>query len=387
MKNLASYEVPYVAFADKQELRLREEIVGGRKVRTMLPDNLYKILWHKYFFMKQSAQLMNVKDIYYGWSPFGGNVNKLGRKIQGKLDMGWSVTDFDVSGFDRKYPLGKEVWDIRLSGVEIPDRLMRRLKFQMSYDIAPAVLILNEKTGKHDLWRMVFQSSGKDETTGDNSIAHLVVKFYHVARYLSERRFSETDVDAVLQNFVEFIIYSDDNVNLFGPELEGANSHEEWARTYSHFGWEVRDFQLRTESVLGLKFLGFNFVFHWRHPHLYSPAFNQQRIRDSLFFGDRSVTVEKYWGLFLLAYSTGEEVFRYLLTFRERVLSINPEYSLGIILDDERKICSFFDSIVFGFESSVNMEVGGFNNEQRKRFIEETVLQTAKDYEIGPQRA
>lgn len=386
-KNMNTWNPQLVCFADKLELRHIDEILAG-KARTMTPDSLYNILWHKVFFRDQSQKLKNIKEIYYGWSPWNQNVHKYARKIQRNLDCGWTYADFDVSGWDRSYPLGEEVWEIRESGITVPEELRDRFNFQKAYDIAPLILLAAGSGPGFDAWRLPFQSSGKDETTGDNSIAHVLVKYFHVYFHLLKEGKDKDEIRCLMKRHAHFIIYSDDNVNGFGPHLKHLNTLEKWSETYEQFGWLIRDYQFRDKSVVGLKFLGFTVQYHWRQIGFYAPCFDAQRIRDSLYYGRKEVTVEKYWGLLLLAYSTGQEIFNHVWSRIDLIREIDPTYALNALITTDDKVHRFCDGIVFGFESlsSIHDTVdGGFMKDGEWKNYAQTVSQAAEDFIFGTQ--
>jgi hypothetical protein len=379
-------ELPHIIIpSGKVELVDQNFHSVNKKVRTFFPVGCGAVVSGYCFYGKQSIKflengrnaIVNNSWNFYGWSPFFGGCNSYANILVEHLLRGCVITSFDVRGYDRDLTLVEDVACVRRSSIlnfgKFPPWLKSKFDAFFQNDIAPTVLTTDGENTY--LYRNLFNPSGKYGTTETNSLSHKMIKNFHYNRlsYSGPRR---------------DILYSDDNVNISLPYVQTLDI---WKESYAFFGKELRDFVLVSSlSDIGkIHFLGFSIRKHWVHTDFWSPVYDEDRIKQSLFISqtkDITIHVQKWWGLCLLAYSASEQLFEFFFRFFPILAELDPECPLTKCLSVRSDVIRFYDNILFGFEA-VDLNLGtsertdclNFLNHSVSLFLEEGGIKIKED--------
>lgn len=194
--------VPLYSCYDKAEFLPLMDLERD-KIRTMFSPDLVELMWQKIFFQEQNESLKLACDstwLKYGLvKQYGG----FGRFIEeiGELPLRF---EGDISGWDRCVDVS-DVYDIRTSCLDVPEEMQLKY-FQVVLNILNSIVIF--PTG--DLVEMATGNrSGQNNTALDNSIKHIIIKFYQLIRLRVDNGFDVPSYNELMQN-VRMGIYSDD---------------------------------------------------------------------------------------------------------------------------------------------------------------------------------
>lgn len=319
-----------------------KEYIAKEKARTFFGCNVNTQVTGTAIYGESSAKFLEIGKsgdswTYYGWTPFYGGVTRLVSKWTKLIEKGLTLSSFDISGWDRLMTLVTHVNEIRFATTDfsaVDDVFKRKFAVWKAWDEAPAVLFPHSSKLGSGVFRAHFQPSGKYDTTTTNSLCHRIIKLYHYYRLGVE------DFDDV--------IYSDDNVSA-APLY--ANTLEAWTETYKFFGLDIRDYVCisSVQELPLIKFLGFSPVRHWNRRHMFSPAYDPDRIVWSLMNKTSKQETDKWWGLCFLAYLHSSDLFSFVFSCRD--LNLEKEHPLNVLLPTKDLAINFFDQIAFGFEN------------------------------------
>lgn len=328
-----------------------------QKIRTFLVCCLTLILWQFCFTKLADAAMMrfNPGGIRYGYVFQFGGFHALMKQYEGYFVHTW-----DVKGYDRRLPLMSEVWRLRLKYIRIPDWAKPYARWVARESCQGHILLPNGD--------VVFcahgNKSGSGSTTGDNCISHLIIKNYLDALIeIGRNVYLDTKTS----------IYSDDIISAYRFQLDEAFVK----MVYSHFGYEIQDFQV-TYGPVGIAFLGARcFQKEYYGERYYLPAYDSARIYASLVQKIKKQTVDeeimKAYALLHLAIED-HSLFHHIRDFL--IAQLQDEHNNGTFVVALRKsgipsldqVCLGF---WLGFESEflmpesldfslVQKEVGGF---------------------------
>ncbi len=225
-------------YNDKDELLSKEELDRG-KSRGIFGSSFHGIFREMMVYGEQNKILLsNHEDswIKYGFVKQYGGFNKLMKSFE-RFSFRW---ESDFSGFDRKAFL-RFVYELRNENLINRDEYVELVARVTEDNVNPLVLLPNGYVVR----RKTGNSSGKLNTTCDNSICHKIVKLYLFVKALRRNgyHFDEITLSLIFNNVV-MAIYSDDSLGSMDLEFFGFESPEEFLQfereTYDEFGLEVK---------------------------------------------------------------------------------------------------------------------------------------------------
>jgi len=224
------------------------------------------------------------------------------------------------------------------------EEYQKRVYWQYVQEIYPYVLHSSGQVTQH----FGSQSSGRVNTTTDNTLVHMFIVFAFVLHHLDSN--GKMQLHHVLAIF-DALIYSDDHLGACDPKVAFLASYETRNEFYNYFKLQLKPEDDKVQdSVIGLTFLGATIV---QKNGFYVPQYNQERIRAGLVVKtshlDDSQEYAKALALYLLASFIPDQQLRnamkQYLTFMhvkaKGKITIDPD----VILDD-KDLGGFFDDIV-----------------------------------------
>jgi len=172
----------------------------------------------------------------------------------------------DVSGWDRRFPLMKEVYELRKRWYEV-NGPMSEIELQLHNYISrnmehPYVSLTNG-----DIYqRHCGNISGSGKTSSDNTIGHMIIEMYALITLYYNKHGVIPDYDLLLKE-TRISLYGDDDLSSYNYLLF-ADSVDEFINTYRDiyktFGLEIKDkaFRYNIGTVNGLEFLGATFSYN-----------------------------------------------------------------------------------------------------------------------------
>lgn len=331
---------------EKQEWKKLSEVLNG-KVRTFIIAPWEVNHWGKVMYGCQAEALKMSGWSAYGFNPFSGGVDKLARTLL-RHEVKFY---YDVSGWDRMFPMMKEVYELRNSF--IPDEY-REVADRLAHIFTVSHLILPDGTVIRKWWG---NNSGSPNTTTDNILGHELVLAQVLCLYFNG--------DTRLVRSSVCHLFGDDNVGSVqrapGMNLEESISHlrDCLVTVFSWYGLTLDPLWVGTE-VTQMNFLGFDFALSPDGLDRFVPRYSRERLITSLCYSlDKGLHVNaslsKAYSLLMLSAGNGEDLYdtiRVKLCAYARKYKNHPDPVV-------RSFCevgppSFADAMCFyhGFESS-----------------------------------
>jgi hypothetical protein len=221
---------------DKVEFLDQDDLARG-KVRTMFGPDLVELMWQKVFFDNQNQGIIDVNEhkwVKYGMVKQYGGFNRLFKKLE-KFPI---RAEGDASGWDRTADMSG-VYRLRQRGLRIPPGLVFRFFITVENIVHSVVLLPNGdviicETGNR---------SGTNNTASDNSLKHLIIKFYQLIFMRLEKGFSVPTYEECME-YAEIAIYSDDFIMSVCDEFYPVTLDEfkeMMIEVYRRFGIEMKE--------------------------------------------------------------------------------------------------------------------------------------------------
>jgi hypothetical protein len=365
-------KTPYQAiFAtyDKVEF-LEEEDLQRNKVRTMFGPDVIELILQKIFFDMQNEGIIdecNDKWIKYGVVKQYGGFHHLLKKIEK-----WPLrSEGDVSGYDRDIDLS-DVYDLRLRGLNVPKSLLPKL-FQVVENIIHSLILMPNGDVVEAL---TGNRSGTNNTASDNSIKHLIMKFYELITLRIDKGLPLPTYEEILEH-AEIGIYSDDFIQSIDDiffDVTPEEYQEHMIKSYAKFGLALKMKAVlvtRSSGRLDSKhsFLG-SFASWDEHYNMYIPYPRLGKICSSILFDplnemERVDVFTRLLNLAVLSYPN-REIFdiivnyaKYIfatLSYKDKILAEEFLNSTRVDLDSRAS----FMSVVTGRECSFSWRLDGF---------------------------
>lgn len=219
----------------KDEFLPMEDLLRD-KVRTMFGPDLLELMWQKFFFDGQNQNIIDNNSkiwIKYGMCKQYGGFSDLMKSIE-KFPLRF---EGDLSGYDRVVDL-TDVYELRTRGLVYPPQFTQKLASVIENLMHSIVLLPNG-----DLVELLTGNrSGSNNTAADNSIKHLIIKFYQLIRMRVDKGMPEPSYAECLMHS-ECAIYSDDFIQSFDDVFFPYNTEELdifMRDTYKEFGLELK---------------------------------------------------------------------------------------------------------------------------------------------------
>jgi len=171
----------------------------------------------------------------------------------------------DVSGWDRRFPLMKEVYELRKRWYEVSGP-MSDIELQLHNYISRNMEHPYVSLNNGDIYqRHCGNISGSGKTSSDNTIGHMIIEMYALITLYYNKHGLIPDYDLILKE-TRVSLYGDDDLSSYNYLLF-ANNVDEFINTYRDiyktFGLEIKDkaFRYNFGTVNGLEFLGATFSY------------------------------------------------------------------------------------------------------------------------------
>jgi hypothetical protein len=203
---------------DKVEFLDKADLARG-KVRTMFGPDLLELMWQKVFFDKQNQGIIDGNEnswIKYGMVKQYGGFNRLCQKLEKFPLRG----EGDASGWDRTADMSG-VYRLRTRGLNLPPHLTQKY-YQVVENIVHSIVLLPNgdlvecKTGNR---------SGTNNTASDNSLKHLIIKFYELIFMRVEKGLPIPTYEECME-YAVIAIYSDDYIESLDDKFFPYNAEE-----------------------------------------------------------------------------------------------------------------------------------------------------------------
>jgi hypothetical protein len=307
-ENAHRLNIPILYLAATKYELLPKEKVADKNVRLFCFGNVLN-----YFDNAQDHQHFNkclehIKFWYaYGTVMQKGGVDKLVRKLD-RIPGARKYVMGDCSKWDKRFRtfLLKICKDVRVrlyKGNDI-DGYKLRVEYQYKNETYTFLMLSNGQV----IFMMGSQKSGRVNTTTDNCVAHNWIIFAMVL-YHCDISGNMTWMDIV--RLLEYLIYADDHLAAFGPDLFFLTSFDKRSEFYGWCGMQLKLEDDRVQdTVEGMTFLGGKIMLYHGS---YVPQYNVEKIRASIIFSKKMLTDNEEFGkalcLLLLSAFIEDEVF------------------------------------------------------------------------------
>jgi hypothetical protein len=297
----------------KHEFLTIYDIKVNGKIRTFMPAPLHLLYWQKTFFGPQDENLKNQNPmgIRYGIDFHHGGFDNLIKShyylrcLDPIKDLYELVfMECDISGWDRRLSVMKEIYEIRTAFIKCPSEFRSKLAWTIKNVLESKILLPNgdvvQKVGASNC-------SGSGTTTTDNCIGHVIINEYADAlmkAIMCDSAFEYTEMD--FKTWCD--IYGDDILKSFSIKLWDFLKDGSFIKElYLQFNMIVKDSAFRVQKgPIGMTFLGAKVVLF---DNYFLPAYCSDRIYTALCLNiedpGKSPDVEatKAYSLMMLAWN------------------------------------------------------------------------------------
>lgn len=371
-------EIPIYKTSPKHEWKEISDIMN-HKIRTFIIEPVDSMVQKKILYHNQNEALKNYWWSQYGMSPFNGGFDRMATTLL----KGYGIESGDVVGFDRRFPVMREVYEMRNAGIrnagatEDEMNMAEHQKFAMEnvHVLFPDGTIVVLK------WS---NPSGSNNTTSDNIIGGMLMHTFKYLVAVRDLQSSDTSVKVPWKWFTEknAFMFGDDYIAAVPVEMKLTLDFT-WVQDFwkYYFNYEIRDFQAGRASEEELskhKFLGGTFT---KFRDSWIPSFNEDRLRDSFCWNidsmETSALINKLYSLIVLSFSH-EDLFAYMVTAYRMVLRhlaklSNPSPEIAAAIVRGAPSITALASFYTGQEDGVTFDAGPFltsvMEEGRKKII------------------
>lgn len=235
----------------KRETLPIEKILKDNKMRSFMMPPIHYLILQKIFSTRFNHFMKKVPMSAYGF-----NYHKMGfHEMCKHISEHKNIIEYDVKYWDKNFGLKKICKDIRKEFLILTpeeDKLYERMRI---YEEQPTVLLpdgslVQLKSG---------QCSGSEDTTSDNTLAHILIFFYEALVGAKEKFGKIVTLNHILKN-TRAKMYSDDNISSCSDDFDFMANGEKKHFIFSQFGmgieynnpekWQV------SKNIIGHHFLG-----------------------------------------------------------------------------------------------------------------------------------
>lgn len=294
---------PIWSLAGKLEWLPREKYEQRLKMRTFIIPPVDLLACQQMFFADQNSRLKQFSWSYYGFNPYNGGADALGKLLEKKkFKFEWDGVDWD-----RLLPHMKEVYDMR---THFLPELDREMFFLMEWTVENTVGSFIYLPHGDVVYKWFGNNSGSGDTTVDNILAMWqVVVLWHIKmfRFLYKRAPTKPELLLFLKETL-CSFFGDDVVGGSDIQIEIEDAQCLLMETFSLFGIRL-DPVLFTLDVCDLSFLGFKF---FKLGSDYVPLYDMSRLCLAFYKQyegiDDNANLSKLYSLMLMA-APQSEVF------------------------------------------------------------------------------
>ncbi len=256
--------------------------IRENKIRTFMIPPFGYLIQQKIFSKRFNECLKKLEWVGLGFNFHHLGYDRLFRNISKFRYKGES----DVKYWDKRFPLKDTCYDMRrrkLILTKEEEKIFEQLREQ---EIYPTVLLPSGEL----IEMTVGQCSGSENTSTDNTIAHIIIKVYEILTYYEDNKLPLPHWQEIFTN-VYYKIFSDDNIWGCTEKYRFLCDPERAKIIYSRFGLtiDINDpLKWRTsESVIGMTFLGMKCD---TYENKFIPTFPWQKVVDSSILKEKDET-------------------------------------------------------------------------------------------------
>jgi hypothetical protein len=317
--------LPFEVFwllAMKHERLPLSKILDRNKMRSFIYCSYAFLILQKIFCHAFNESMKCLK-----WSAYGFSWHYLGfHKIIERLSRKRYKRAADVGEWDKAFPLKLDCAVIREKFLDLTDVESSQYWWMYSQDIAAKVIL---PTGEV-VEIIAGQKSGSENTTSDNTLAHILVKFYLIIKMYMDAYGVVPELRDIYNNF-DCEIYSDDNLESWTDKYNFLSQGDKVQQVYEEFGFKLeRDNPEKwkeSENIEGLDFLGLKVTKQYGY---YVPTYDYERVKDSTVVVenlDPIKQVERFMGLLqMLTFNKEYDEYREFILFYCRNKGLDKPY-------------------------------------------------------------
>lgn len=264
-------EIPIWSVCPKEEFKDKQDLINNKIRLFTIPP--YPLLYEQLRFGKKiSERLKNFKWSAYGFNPYSGGAHRLAQRLLLKRIRLF----YDVSGWDKYFPLLSDVFDFIRHNSIIPDFLIPNFQWMcentMKYVFkTPHGTVFEKDYGN---------PSGSGTTTRDNILGHVII----LASALIECYYIKYGVYPEMSLISEQIIYlfGDDSVISLDEEFDHILSDGYLASHMAKYGLKLKFLYGGLDyPIEQMQFLGFTFK---KIGDYYYPLYDVQKLFTSILY-------------------------------------------------------------------------------------------------------
>lgn len=264
-------EIPIWSVCPKEEFKDIADLKNNKIRLFTIPP--YALLYEQLRFGKKiSENLKNFRWSAYGFNPYSGGAHRLAQKLlQKKIRL-----FYDVSGWDKFFPLLPDVFNFIGAHSQIPEHLIPNFKW-MCYNTANYVF---KTPAGHCFLKQYGNPSGSGTTTRDNILGHVII----LASALFECYFIKHGIYPTMQLVSDQIIFlfGDDSVISLDVEFDHILSEGYLESHMAKYGLKLKFlFGGLDYPIEKMQFLGFNFK---EIDGYYYPLYDMQKLCSSILY-------------------------------------------------------------------------------------------------------
>jgi hypothetical protein len=350
-----------VFFCGDTQFVFKQKVIcdpSGQKLQDQC--NNFHTQWSRYGFVKQYGGINKLVNAHL--------VNAAGVKTD-------THATSDISGWDKLLPLLRKVWKIRRKLYGLMTDFEKRQFDLFEKNLSDPFICTPDG---HIYQRHCGNVSGSGTTTTDNTIAHIIIKFYLFIK-MFKLRYGHLPSYEEIVDYIVLSLYGDDDFTSLVKDDWFEGSKEEWfsflrdfmIKIYNEFGLTIKQSAFKIqETVEGLEFLGSTF----RRSHrtwLGEPRYG--KIASSLLqFLEKPKTAQALCSTsqavcYLLAGIKSPEselLMKFNVLYAKKIIEIHEDNLCPSELDDLQNIVDGrFDSmsLATGWEGAVCNRASSFN--------------------------
>jgi hypothetical protein len=360
--------IPMMTVANKTELKVKADVLAN-KIRHFFISEYHLFRSQVKFGKRSSLKLKDFKWSAYGFSPFGGGVDRLARKLLSKPIRFF----YDVSGWDKFIPIMKHLYAIIYSNSReyIAEEDMEEFLWMIQHTVEFYCVLYDGDI----ILKKYGNASGSGTTTRDNILMHIIL----AAAFLAEAYYIKMGTLPSSQLLSEQIVklFGDDSVFAVDSDFDHVlyrKDHDDGFLNsfFKRYGMKLKflyggeDFPVTEMSFLGFQFKEVNGT--------YLPLYDSKRLATSFIHtNDKLDTLEAYvskiFVLTLMSYASTEFML-FFNAYNTVISSLSGELTPVLKSFNEQRLSpQILENFYTGAESSFAgssffesaMEVGGRN--------------------------
>lgn len=246
------YEPHYWHLNMKREKLDLIKILEKFKMRSFMMPSVFYLLRQKIYSQRFNEGVKKVPWSAYGFNPHQKGFHRLLAPI---LEMLYKM-EYDISYWDKAFPLKQACYEMRRRFLILTPEEEKEFWQIAEDEIHPKVIL---PTGEV-LYLNCGQCSGSENTTADNTIAHIMIIMYEAIKGYKDIYGSKPSLQEILQNVVPRL-YSDDNISGVTERFKFMVDPIRKNAIFEEFGMKIEHTnpeKWKTSQTLeGLTFLGF----------------------------------------------------------------------------------------------------------------------------------